>query len=213
MNTATLSPPPIPATCTAFDGHRRIASGELPDVAIAVRRAHDARAAGPVLIYDDTTGHVVEADVRGTDAEIRARLTPADSAGEPHTPAQSAEETPPPRGRGRPKLGVVSREVTLLPRHWEWLTQQSGGASVALRKLVDQARHADMGATQQRQRQEATYRFMASIGGNLPGFEEATRALFAHDPARFMQHTAAWPRDVREYATHMAFGARTDCAP
>ena len=191
-------------TCTAFDGHRRIASGDLPQVALAVRRAHDNQAAGPVLIYNDATGHLVDVDLRGTDAEIAARLAPA-------APASAAERSgagpAPPRGRGRPRLGVVSREVTLLPRHWEWLAMQPGGASVALRKLVEEARHADAGASGQRQRQEAAYRFMASIAGNLPGFEEATRALFANDARRFARCVEEWPQDVRIHATLLAFGA------
>jgi len=198
-----------PTTCTAFDGHRRIASGALPEVAIAVRRAHDGHAIGPVLIYDDATGRQVDLDLRGTDGEIMARLAPVTPSAQTEAPPQAREEPASVRGRGRPKLGVVSREVTLLPRHWDWLSQQSGGASVALRKLVDQARHADDGATQQRQRQEAAYHFISSIAGNLPGFEEATRALFAHDATQFRQQTSAWPQDVREYATQMAFGAPT----
>ncbi len=189
-----------PAMCTAFDGHRLIASGELPQVALAVRRAHDNHAAGPVLIYSDATGQLIDVDLRGSDAEIMDRLAP------PHGPADAAEaEAASPRGRGRPRLGVVSREVTLLPRHWEWLARQPGGASVALRKLVEEARHNDTGAGRRRERQEAAYRFMSSIAGDLPGFEEAARALFADDAPRFAHHVANWPLDVRNHALRLAF--------
>ncbi|MCD0501645.1 DUF2239 family protein [Bordetella petrii] len=186
-------------TCTAFDGHRRIASGALPAVTLAVRQALQSNAAGPVLIYDDTTGRLVDIDLRG------------DSGGTPYAPpapsdVASVDAVPGVRGRGRPKLGVVSREVTLLPRHWEWLASQPGGASVALRKLVEDARHTHEAADRLRQRQEAAYHFMSSIGGDLPGFEEAARALFAHDQARFAQQVASWPADVREHATRLAFG-------
>lgn len=208
MNTVTNVVADIVATCTAFDGYRRIASGPLPDVAVAARRAHDDQAAGPVLIYNDATGQVVDVDLRGSNGEIMARLTPATPAAQFDAPPSAAPDGATARGRGRPKLGVVSREVTLLPRHWEWLAQQPGGASVALRKLVDQARHTDGGTTQQRQQQEAAYRFMSSMAGDLPGFEEATRALFAHDQAQFTQHAAAWPGDVRQYAMQMAFGVK-----
>lgn len=208
MNTVTNAVADTVATCTAFDGHRRIASGPLPEVAVAARRAHDEQTAGPVLIYNDATGQVVDVDLRGSNGEIMARLTPVSPAAESHAPPLA--DVAAARGRGRPKLGVVSREVTLLPRHWEWLAQQPGGASVALRKLVDQARHADGGATQQRQQQEAAYRFMSSMAGNLPGFEEASRALFAHDQAQFTQHASAWPGDVRDYAMQMAFGVKAD---
>ncbi|OZI79961.1 DUF2239 family protein [Bordetella genomosp. 2] len=183
--------------CTAFDGHRRIASGDLAAVALAVKHAVDAHAAGPVLIYSDATGRLVDVDLRGSDAEIVARLTPAAAA--------PPDDAPGVRGRGRPKLGVVSREVTLLPRHWEWLAAQPGGASVALRKLVEEARRANEDQDRLRQRQEAAYAFMSSIAGDMPGFEEATRALFAGDPDRFAECVADWPADIREHATRLAF--------
>jgi len=188
------------SACTAFDGHRRIASGALPAVAHAVRLALQADAAGPVLIYSDATGQLVDIDLRTGDADP-APAVAADAA------PLSASTRPEVRGRGRPRLGVVSREVTLLPRHWEWLAAQPGGASVALRKLVEEARRTHQESDQQRQRQEAAYRFMSSIGGDLPGFEEAARALFAQDPQRFTQHVSAWPPDVREHAAKLAFGA------
>ena len=76
---------------------------------------------------------------------------------------------------------MVAREVTLLPRHWEWLAQQSGGASVALRRLVDQARRGTEDKDRIRRAQEAAYRFMSAMAGNRPNFEDAIRALFAGD--------------------------------
>lgn len=109
---------------------------------------------------------------------------------------------PVPRGRGRPKLGVTAREVTLLPRHWDWLAAQPGGASVALRRLVETARRSD--AARARAAQEAVYRFINAIAGNQPGHEEALRALFANDLGGFAQRIAAWPADVRAYALKLA---------
>jgi hypothetical protein len=109
-----------------------------------------------------------------------------------------------PRGRGRPRLGVVAREVTLLPRHWEWLNAQPGGASVALRKLVE-AGMRDRGA-QERAMREAAYRFMSALAGDMPGFEEATRALFAGDAPGMAERMAPWPADIREHALRLAFG-------
>ncbi|WP_395680587.1 DUF2239 family protein [Inquilinus sp.] len=175
--------------CTAFEGHTLLRSGPLAEVALAAKAA-----AGPVLVFDDTTGQVVDLDLRGSDAEIVARLVPAESP----EPAE-------PRGRGRPKLGVVGREITLLPRHWEWLAAQPGGASVALRKLVDEARRAGSAAQRLRTAREAGYRVMSALAGDLPGFEEASRALFASDHPRFDQETAAWPADLRGYVTRLAF--------
>ena len=109
-----------------------------------------------------------------------------------------------PRGPGRPKLGVVAREVTLLPRHWEWLAQQSGGASVAIRRLVEEARRAGEDKDRIRQAQEAAYRFMSAIAGNKPHYEDAIRALFAGEQARFEKLIAEWPADVRDHASRLA---------
>jgi hypothetical protein len=113
-----------------------------------------------------------------------------------------------PRGRGRPKLGVVSREVTLLPRHWEWLNAQPGGASVALRKLVDEARRASGDKDRERQARDAAYHFMSTMAGNLPQFEEASRALFAGDRRRFTALIADWPPDIRDHIVKLAYSDR-----
>jgi hypothetical protein len=196
--------------CTAFAGDRIVANGPLADVAVAVRTALDAGTTQPVLTFDDATGAVVDLDLRGSAAEIVARLAePAGSAPLPSARPTPADEVAPgpPRGRGRPALGVVAREVTLLPRHWEWLAAQRGGASAALRRLVDEARRADGGQGRARTGRDAAYRFMSAMAGDLPGFEEATRALFAGDDDRFRQQTAAWPVDVRDYAQRLVRGA------
>lgn len=108
------------------------------------------------------------------------------------------------RRRGRPRLGVISREVTLLPRHWEWLATQPGGASVALRKLVESARISLADRDARRQAQERAYQFMLAMGGDLPGYEEASRALFAGNSEALEKHLAAWPADVREHALKLA---------
>lgn len=198
----TIVPRPVDPH-TAFAGHRILAAGTLVDVALAVRQAMDAGSDAAILVFDDQSGKQVDLDLSGSPAAIaerhRARVDPP-----PGIPADAEEETQP-RGRGRPKLGVVAREVTLLPRHWDWLGAQPGGASVALRKLVEQARRDNEARDQRRQRQEAAYHFMSSMGGNLPGFEEATRALYADDRAGFTRQVAAWPADVRDYAMALAW--------
>lgn len=180
---------------SAFRAGRCLATGGLAEVAVkaweAIARAEPAE----VLIFDDATGRTVEVDLRGSAADIRRRLAQGEA------PSSSELE---PRGPGRPRLGVVAREVTLLPRHWEWLSQQPGGASVALRKLVEAARKHNVDADQRRQIREAAYRAMSVLAGNEPGFEEAIRALFAGDRARFGTHTRKWPKEVRAYAERMA---------
>jgi hypothetical protein len=167
---------PDPGEVIAFVGTERLAVGSLDEVALAVDRAA-ARSVQPILIFDRTTGEQVE----------------------PAAPARPAR-----RAAGRPRLGVVAREVTLLPRHWDWLADQPGGASVTLRRLVEQARRSSAGADRVRRAREAAYRFMTAMGGDRPGFEEALRALFAGDRTKFGKCVAAWPRDVREEAEALA---------
>ena len=183
---------------TAFEGERRLITGSLAQVALAIKRA--GRPAGSILIFSDTSGQSLDLDLRGSDDEIIARLPHA----APLVPAPEAEPTEP-RGRGRPKLGVVAREVTLLPRHWEWLSTQPGGASVALRKLVDEARRISGDRDRLRAARDAAYHFMSAMAGNLANFEEASRALFADDRRRFAGLIADWPVDVRDHIVKLAY--------
>ena len=180
------------ARFTAFDDCRRLASGPRRQVMQAIKSLLANRPESRILIFDDATGGQIDFDLRESGD---ARTPPA---------TMGTEEA---RGPGRPKLGVVAREVTLLPRHWEWLAKQPGGASVTLRKLVEEARRADAGTSNPREAQERAYRFMSAMGGNLPGFEEAARALFASDRPRFESHMTGWPENVRDYACALAEGA------
>jgi hypothetical protein len=189
---------------TSFHGATRIAAGSLSLNAVAVRRALASGAPGAVLTFDDATGRLAEIDTRGSEADVLARYAQADAQAAEQTQAQA--ETPAPRGRGRPKLGVVAREVTLLPRHWEWLEAQPGGASTTLRRLVEEARRAGAGQDARRLAAERAYRVMNALAGDLPGFEEASRALFADDAAQFGRRSSAWPPDLRDYLIRLAFG-------
>ncbi|WP_116138747.1 DUF2239 family protein [Trinickia diaoshuihuensis] len=211
---------PEPSLFTAFDGHRHLSSGTLPTVALAGKHAVARGAAGPVLLFNNATGRSIDVDTRGSDEQVRERLSREPGACEPlgvRAPTgdevAGAGEGAAPRGRGRPKLGVVAREVTLLPRHWEWLGAQPGGASVALRKLVDEARRRNAQRDERRAAQERAYHFISAMAGDLPGFEEATRALFADDAAGFDALSAAWPADIRRHAGWLAFGDATQPTP
>jgi len=186
---------------TAFEGERRLASGSLAEVALAVKRV-EGRTSAPIAVFSDSTGRAVDLDLRGSDEDVVARLA--------ETLAPAAET---PRGRGRPRLGVVAREVTLLPRHWEWLNAQPGGASVALRKLVEEARRANGDRDRQRAARDAAYHFMSAMAGNLPNFEEASRALFADDRTRFVSQIAGWPADIRDHVVKLAYRDRADQFP
>jgi len=170
-------------TVVAFEGSRRIAEGTLAEVSLAAKGV-------PVLLFDCETGQQVDVDYR--------------------EPVVAVAVEPEARRPGRPKLGVVAREVTLLPRHWEWLAGQPGGASVALRKLVEEARRLSEGKDRVRKAREAVYRFVTAMAGNEPGYEEALRGLFAGDEERFRMYASAWPRDVRDHAMKMAGGCWGD---
>jgi hypothetical protein len=188
---------------TAFEGVRRIVSGDLAPVLRETKSLVDRGGADSVSIFDDATGEPIEVDYRGTAEEVVNRAVAFSCGGS----RDAAIEPAAPRGPGRPRLGVVAREVTLLPRHWEWLNSQPGGASVALRKLVEEARRVNHDKDRVRQAQDAAYRFMTVMAGNEPGFEDAIRALFAGDGDRFGACIAAWPADIRDHARTLAANA------
>ena len=186
--------------CTAFSGPQRIASGELRHVAMKAKQAYDLHPDRPVLVFDDADARTVEVPLELPAADLLRLLA------QPQLVA-NADAVPAPRKPGRPKLGVVAREITLLPRHWDWLAAQPGGASVALRRLVEEARKVSSGDDRRRAAQEATFRFMQAMAGDQPGFEEASRALFAGDVSRFEEQVAHWADDVRDHALWLATDA------
>lgn len=186
-------------TYTAFRGTLSLVSGPLAAVAIAAHRALAKDPAAVVTIICHDSGRTVDLDLRGTEVDVEQRYAAPDAP-----PAAEDADAARPRGRGRPRLGVVAREVTLLPEHWDWLASQPGGASVALRKLVLQAMRGSAGPDALRRARERTYAFMSTMAGDLPGFEEATRALFAGDADRLGAHIAAWPPGVRHLVTRLA---------
>jgi hypothetical protein len=177
-------------TYAAFAGPRRIATGPLPEILPVLKQRFDADRSEPVLVFDLETGRQVDFDLRGTLGEVLER-----------------EERRLRRGPGRPKLGVTSREVTLLPRHWEWLEGQPSGASAALRRLVEVAMKDRAGAERARRIRAALGAFLTAMAGDRPGFEEASRALFAGDGERFEALVARWPKDIREHAVERARAA------
>lgn len=188
-------------TLVAFLEDRLIARGPARDVALALHtRARD----GEVIVLDESNGYAIDLDVTGSSEDVAARYAETHSAiAETHsagaeTHSARAEPDAPPRRRGRPKLGVIGREVTLLPRHWAWLDGQRGGASATLRRLVEHARKENAGNDLARHAQDRTLRLMTALAGNRPGFEDACRALYAGDGARFLEHARRWPKAVRE---------------
>jgi hypothetical protein len=175
-------------TYAAFVGPRLLAWGELGLVLRAAKEQFDRDNGAALLVFDDRTGKQRDYDLRGEPDAVVARAMPAQA----------------PAGRGRPKLGVVSREVTLLPRHWEWLEEQPNGISAALRRLVDEARTREPGEARARLARDAAHAFMTAMAGDRPGFEEALRALYAKDHERFTQKIARWPGDIRRHSERLA---------
>ena len=201
-----------PRRHTAFAGHRLLESGDLQDVALAVHRALSADRDASLLVFCDATGAQTDLDLRGTEADVASRYARPQAVPSGEAPSQEPAE-PTPRGRGRPRLGVVAREVTLLPDHWDWLAAQPGGISVTLRKLVHQARRAWAARTAEAKAKERAYAFMSAIAGDLPAFEEAARALFAGDRPELVAATAGWPEDVRTHLLRLSQPEPGDAAP
>lgn len=193
-------------TAIAFEGDHRVAEGSLADVAVAVRKRAGKGTHENILVFDHVSGRTLNLDLTGAEKDVRARYAEAPAAA---TEAPAHEPLATPRGPGRPRLGVVPREVTLLPRHWDWLNAQPGGASVALRKLVEEARKTRGQTHDLRARQEAAYRFLSAIAGDWRNYEETTRALYANDADRFRTLTEDWPADVRDHARLLAAAAFT----
>ena len=189
----------------AFEGEHRIAGGEINDVARAAKQLLDQRKDAAILVFNGRTSALVDIDFRGSIDDVLARLPKPKAPVEEEQAVSSA-----PRGPGRPRLGVVAREITLLPRHWDWLAQQKGGASVAIRKLVDEARRNSGDKDRTRLAQDAAYRFMTTMAGNRPHYEDAIRALFAHDRRRFVTLIADWPADIRDHAVRLAYSDQAD---
>ncbi len=185
---------PGPGTrCTAFADGQRIAAGELRHVALKAWQWLDALPDAELHVFDDGDGAVIALDLDGSLADVLQRVRD----GKP----LRADAAPAPRGRGRPRLGVQAREVTLLPEQWAWLAVQPGGASLALRRLVDAAR---AGGGARKDAQARSWRFLSVIGRGHPGLDAVGRALFAGDAAAFEAELAHWPLDIREHAAMLA---------
>jgi uncharacterized protein len=178
---------------TSFGNQQLIANGATAEILPKIKSWCDAHPGTVLLTFEDHTGRQIDFDLRGTPDEVLER----------HLPTQPS----PPAGPGRPKLGVISREVTLLPRHWEWLEQQPSGASAAIRLLVDQARRLQGPGDSTRAAMDTTCRFLSAMAGDMEGYEEAARALYARDKAKFGELISSWPEDIRLYALKLSGAA------
>ena len=204
----TTARPALP-DFVAFGGTHQLAAGALTDVVVAAWHHAQANPDHRTLLFHGPSSQALDLPFEGPLAAVLA-LAGQHYAGlaASHTPQTPEHDTAPaqqaPAARGRPRLGVVPREVTLLPRHWDWLATQPGGASVTLRRLVEQARKAGVAEEQARGARDLAYRFMSTMASALPGFEEASRALFAGDAQRFGECTAHWPADIVRHLRRLA---------
>ncbi|MCM3132991.1 DUF2239 family protein [Paenibacillus polysaccharolyticus] len=194
----------FPIRCTAFVGRKHFAKGTLQDVVKVVKEKLEESEIVDLLIFDDSTGKPIDTDFRRSLEDVLDRLNR-----KPGRIKDTEENERPVRRAGRPKLGVVSGEVTLLPRQWDWLKAQPGGASVTLRKLIDEARRSGENGNQVRAAQEVTYHFMTAMAGDFPQYEEALRALYAADENRFYESIKEWTPDIRDYIKSLAGNAFT----
>ncbi|MES3036475.1 MAG: DUF2239 family protein [Bdellovibrionota bacterium] len=187
--------PRLDRTCTAFADHKMIAKGDIRDVVVKLKEYLKKDTKISFLVFDDLTSAQIELDLRGPTKTVLKKL-------------EDLELSPDKRsGPGRPKLGVQAKEITLLPQHWEWLAIQPGGASVTLRKLVDDAKKKNQSRDQIRQAQEATHKFMTAMAGDLTNYEEALRALYAKDSRTFLKLISAWPKDIRNHTESVSKAA------
>ncbi|MEO5668766.1 MAG: DUF2239 family protein [Bdellovibrionota bacterium] len=181
-------------TYTAFDGTTFVAKGPLESVVAKIKKISAKTAPTALLIFSDTTGVTIDLDLSGSPKEIAARMRI-------YLPREESESS---KGPGRPRLGVIAREISLLPQHWEWLATQSGGASASLRRLVEDAKKSSLTKNLTKQAQERTYKFISVLAGDLPRYEEALRALYRKNEDGFREEISAWPKDIRRHAQELA---------
>ncbi len=177
---------------TVFADFRFITQGSLESVALSLKKKFKEPNSASILIFSDLTGRQIDLDLSGTDKQILDRLK-----------VYSQQETQSNTGAGRPKLGVVPREISLLPIHWEWLINQDGGSSAVIRNLIDE-KIKNRSIDKIKNSQERTYKFLSALAGNLPNFEEATRFLYRKDKRKFTELISSWPKDIAKHATHLS---------
>lgn len=179
----------------AFEGHDQFAEGSALEVAVKIKQRLVKNENASIILFDNKTGKQIDLDLSGTISEIKKRYAPKVKDSDDDSPRV-----------GRPKLGVISKEVSLLPKHWEWLASQSTSASVTLRRLVEEAQKRNKDVDAVRMSQEACNRFITAMAGDLVGYEDALRALYAREEKTFKSYIHSWPKDIREQAMKYAVG-------
>lgn len=168
-------------TYTAFVGNTRLITDSLLNVALAIKnQQHDS---APILIFEDQTGKQIDVNITGSESDIQQRYAELETV----------------KKVGRPKLGVISREITLQQKHWDWLDLQNSSASAVIRKLIDQELNNAQSESNIMMTKQTTDRFMSAMLGNMPNYEEATRALYQGNKEGFLELIQDYPNDLKEY--------------
>lgn len=164
---------------TAFRGDTRIITDSLFNVALALQKQSEMN----VLVFNDQTGQQIDLDLSGSEDDLKQRYTEVEYV----------------KKVGRPKLGVISREITLQQKHWNWLDQQSSSASAVIRKLIDKELNDPSSESNIMLAKQAIDHFMLAMLGNMPNYEEATRALYQGNKSHFLALIHNYPKDLKVY--------------
>jgi hypothetical protein len=184
-------------TYTAFNNTDLFHQGDLSEVVLKIKDHIGKAENTTITVFSDATGKTIDFNFQGTKKDVQKRL-------DVFVSESSLTNTI--TGPGRPKLGVISREISLLPTHWEWLSTQPGGASAILRRLVDEARKKSLNTPSIKSIQEKTHRFISAIAGDLEGYEEVLRAMYRKDEDQFLIHMSSWPNDLKTHALFLSKG-------
>ena len=178
-------------TFSAYGPTSCIGQGELTDVALAAHRFLRTHPDQSALILQDSTCQIIDLDLSGDEALLERKAN--------HYPIRSQAPVP-------DSKDPITGEITLLPRHWQWLAEQGGNASATLRRLIDEARRdpKQKADNECRRRQQLTYRFCQALCGDFQGYEDALRALYAADKDSFKTHISTWPADFALRAEALA---------
>ena len=181
---------------SSFTGYRHIASGPLRTVLKETKTFYDSTQTPDernashhpenLLFFHHGDGRQLDFDLSGSLEDVLSRIQTREPS--------PVDETPDKPGKGRPRLGVVSKEVTLLPRHWEWLSRQPASASATLRRLVSEASSREN--TSSKAKAERLGTILWTLAGNLEGFEEASRCLHRLDFEGLFGFSDKWPGDL-----------------
>ncbi len=172
---------------SSFIGDRHLFTGDLKGMLSQTHAYISRHGEEGLLIFDNFSGRQIDYNFRVSLEELLGKELPPT----------------PKKGPGRPRLGVVCGEISLLPRHWDWLQRQRQSASATIRRLIEAAMKEASPEEKTREAIDAAGKFLWTMAGNLSDFEEASRALYAQKWHILDAITAAWPEDIAKHLNMM----------